>query len=46
MNDMRVHETLEERLAEADTQEQRSEIIRVWTQEEIDHKREIFELFD
>lgn len=44
--EMPVHETLEERLAEAETQEERSEIVRAWIQEEIDHKRDIFELFD
>lgn len=30
--DMPVHETLEERLAEAETQEEHSEIVRTWTQ--------------
>lgn len=44
--DMPVHETLGERLAQAESAEERSDIIRAWTQEEIDHKRDIFELFD
>lgn len=44
--DMPVHETLIDRLDDADTSEERNEIIRAWTQEEIDHKRDIFELFD
>lgn len=43
--DMAVHETLSERLEKAETQEERSEVIRAWTQEEIDHKRDIYELF-
>ena len=40
-----VHETLVDRLDDADSQEERSEIIRAWTQEEIDHKRNIYEMF-
>lgn len=36
---------IDERLAEAKAQEERSEIIKPWTQEEIDNKRDIFELF-
>lgn len=42
--DMPVHETLIDRLDDADTSEERSEIIREWTQEEIDNKRDIYEM--
>jgi hypothetical protein len=43
--EMPVHEKLIDLLDDADSQEDRNEIIRAWTQEEIDHKRDIYEMF-
>lgn len=40
--EMPVHETLTERLAAAESAEDRSKLICAWTQEETDHKREIY----
>jgi hypothetical protein len=42
--DMPAHEALIDLLDDVDSQKERSEIIRAWTQEEIDHKRDIYEM--